>query len=121
MDSRPGARLASRRITSNPCTADAGIQKEDTVYVVVQHRIKDPQAAFSRAENIVEDAPPGVRARQFFSSRDLSAATCLWEADSVEAVRNYVDSTLAESSENHYFEVDTERAFGLPERVTTGA
>jgi hypothetical protein len=91
------------------------------VYVVVQHRIKDPQAAFSRAENIVEDAPPGVRARQFFSSRDLSAATCLWEADSVEAVRNYVDSTLAESSENHYFEVDTERAFGLPERVTTGA
>ncbi len=91
------------------------------MYVVVQHRIKDAHAALSRGENVVEDAPPGMRARHFYPSQDLSAATCLWEAESVNAVRQYVDSTFGDSSENSYFEVDPERALGLPEPAATGA
>jgi hypothetical protein len=89
------------------------------MYVAVQHRIIDPQAALARTQNIVEDAPPGVRARQFYSSPDLSTATCLWEAGSVQAVSDYVDSTLGDASENTYFEVDPERALGLPEPAAT--
>lgn len=92
------------------------------MYVVVQHRIKDPQVAFPRGEKLIknEGAPPDVRALQFYPSRDGSAVTCLWEAPSVAAIQTYVDSTLGDSSENTCYEVDAEQSFakqpsGLPE------
>ena len=70
---------------------------------------------------MAENAPPGVQSRQFCPSEDMTAATCLWEADSVEAVQEYVDSKLGDSSENSYFAVNTEHAMGLPEPAATGA
>jgi len=85
------------------------------MYVVVQHRFKNPQTAFSRGDKLIknEGAPPGVRGLQFYPSRDGSAATCLWEAPSVESVQRYVDSTLGDSSENSSYEVAAEQAFSL--------
>ena len=92
------------------------------MYVVVQHRIKDPQVAFSRGERLMknEGAPEGARVLQFYPSQDRSAVTCLWEAPSVMAIQQYVDSTLGDSSENLCYEVDAGHAFskqptGLPE------
>ena len=85
------------------------------MYVVVQHRIKNPQVAFSRGEKLIknEGAPHGVRGLQFYPSRDGAAVTCLWEAPSVESVQRYVDSTLGDSSENACYEVAAEQAFSL--------
>jgi hypothetical protein len=83
------------------------------MYIVVQHTFKDPQTAFSRGERLIknEGAPTGVRGLQFYPARNGSGATCLWEADSVEDVKRYVDSTLGDSSENLCYEVDAEQAF----------
>lgn len=91
------------------------------MYVIVQHRIKDQQAAFSRGEKLIkgDGAPAGVRALQFYPSRDGSSVTCLWEADTVESVQDYVDTTLGDASENSSYEVAAAQAFaeqpsGLP-------
>ena len=83
------------------------------MYVVVQHRIIDPQVAFARGEKLVknEGAPQGVEGLEFYPSRDGSAVTCLWEAPSVEVVQRYVDDTLGESSENTCYEVAEDQAF----------
>jgi hypothetical protein len=85
------------------------------MYVVVQHRFRNPQIAFSRGEKLIknEGAPTGVRGLQFYPSRDGSLATCLWEAPSVESVQRYVDSALGDSSENSCYEVAAEQAFSL--------
>jgi hypothetical protein len=98
------------------------------MYVVVQHRFIDSQAAFSRGEKLIrnEGAPTGVRGLQFYPAKDGSGATCLWEADSVEDVQGYVDSTLGDSSTNLCYEVDAEQAFarqplGIPESAAIGA
>ena len=98
------------------------------MYVVVQHQFTDSQTAFSRGEKLIknEGAPAGVRGLQFYPSRDGSLATCLWESDSVEAIQQYVDSTLGDSSVNTCYEVDTEQAFaerplGLPASPTIAA
>jgi hypothetical protein len=95
------------------------------MYVVVQHRFKDPQTALARGEKLIKNdgAPPGARGLQFYPSRDRSSATCLWEADSVDDIQRYVDTTLEDSSENTCYEVDAEQAFaeqplGLPPRAT---
>lgn len=82
------------------------------MYVVAQHRIKDPQTAFTRGERLIknEGAPARVRGLQFYPSQHGSAVTCLWDAPSVAAVQEYVDSTLGDSSENLCYEVDSKQA-----------
>jgi hypothetical protein len=97
--------------------------REVAVYVVVQHRIKKPAVAFARGERLIknEGAPAGVRGLQFYPSRDGSAVTCLWEAPSVEAIQEYVDSTMGDSSENDCYEVDAEQAFAVvPATISAG-
>jgi hypothetical protein len=88
-------------------------KRRGAVYVVVQHRFKDPQKAFARGERLIknEGAPAGVRGLQFYPSSEGSAATCLWEAPSVAAVQDYVDVTLGDSSDNVCYEVDAAHAF----------
>ncbi len=83
------------------------------MYVAVVHRFQDPQTALARGEKLVmnEGAPAGVRGLQFYPATNGSAAVCLWESDSVEAIQEYVDSTLGDSSVNTCFEVDGEQAF----------
>lgn len=94
------------------------------MYVVVQHRFRDPQTAFARGERLIknEGAPAGVHGLQFYPSRDGSVATCLWEAPSVEVVQAYVDSVLGDASENACYAIDDEQSFatqpaGLCERA----
>ena len=91
------------------------------MYVVVQHQIKDQEQAFSRGEKLIknEGAPAGARVLQFYPSTDGAAVACLWEADSVQDIQQYVDSTLGDSSDNTCYDVDTSQAFaerplGLP-------
>ena len=92
------------------------------MHVVVQHRINDPERFFSGdPQEIAESGPSGVRGRQFFPSTDRTTAVCLWEGDSIDAVRDYVDSLTGDSSQNTYFEVNTEYAMGLPEAASARA
>jgi hypothetical protein len=83
------------------------------MHVVVQHQIKNPEVAFARGERLIknEGAPSGARGLQFYPSQDGSAVTCLWEAPSVEAIQEYVDSTLGDSSVNTCYEVNDDQAF----------
>ena len=90
--------------------------------VVVQHRIIDSEKFNSMdAGEIGNGGPPGVQVRQFFPSQDSSVAVCLWEAPSIDAVRDYLDPVTEGVAENTYFEVDAERAMGLPETAAAGA
>ena len=93
------------------------------MYVGVMHRIKDPDAMMARGQTLSDpaNAPPGVTGHQFCPSTDLSVATCVWEGDSVDAVRDYIDGTLGDSSENSYFEISTENAIGLPKQAAAQA
>jgi hypothetical protein len=93
------------------------------MYVVVQHRFKNPEVAFARGERLIknEGAPAGVHGLQFYPARDGSGAACLWEAASVESVQKYVDSTLGDSSENTCYEVNAEQAFAVvPGAISAG-
>ena len=93
------------------------------MFIIVEHTIRDAALAFARGQNLLEgrDAPTGVQVRKFYPSTDQSAVICLWEGNSVDEVRDYVDATLGDSSENVYFEVDARQALGLPEPATARA
>jgi hypothetical protein len=121
-----------RKVTEPRRVAVVAVPTDDerrlTMYVVVHHRFKDSEAAFSRGVRLIQNAgaPTGVRGLQFYPAKDGSGATCLWEADSVSDVQAYVDSTLGDSSENLCYEVDAEQAFarqplGISETAAIGA
>jgi hypothetical protein len=86
--------------------------------VGVIHRISDPETAQSSGQPLFEPHE-GLRLLQFCPSQDFSAATCIWEAESIDAVRGLVDPTLGAASEQTYFEVDAEQAVGVPEAAAT--
>jgi hypothetical protein len=83
------------------------------MYVVVQHRITNAETAFARGEKLIKNkgAPRGARGLQFYPSQDGSAVTCLWDAESVESIQQYVDTTLGDSSENTCYAVNAAQAF----------
>ena len=93
------------------------------MYVAIVHQVQDAQAFLSRGERLADpsNTPPGVVPRQFCPSTDLTAGTCVWEAGSIEALRDYIDSTLGDASDNTYFEINTEYALGLPQTATAPA
>jgi hypothetical protein len=68
-----------------------------------------------------EEGRPVSRGGSSSRPPDRSVAVCLWEADSVDTLRDYLDSVTAGASENTYFEVDRERAMGLPETAAADA
>jgi hypothetical protein len=80
----------------------------------VIHRVSDPESAQSRGQSLFEPHE-GVRLLQFCPSQEFSAATCIWEADSVDTVRELVDQTLGDASEQTYYEINTEQVVGLAE------
>ena len=59
------------------------------MFIVLQHRITNPQTAFARGQNLLDGngAPQGTHVLQFYPSRDRNSVFCLWESNSVEELR----------------------------------
>ena len=91
------------------------------MYVIAKHRISDPEQFFSRTPEVAENAPSGTQLLQALPSQDRSEAVCLWEAESVDAVREYVDGQAEGIAENDYFEIDADQAIGLPQGAGASA
>ena len=81
------------------------------MHVCVIHRISDPEA-FEQAEQKALEAglPDGIGLPIHAATPDHATAICIWEAPSVDAVRDLVESTVGEYSENEYYEVELETA-----------
>lgn len=91
------------------------------MYIVADHKINDPDKFWGAADPSI--IPSGVTLHSTYPNADGSRAVCLWEADSVDAVRTLVDSMATGSSSNEFFEVSAEHAgtMGLPAGAASGA
>ena len=87
----------------------------DIPVVIVQHRISDPETFFAAAQAGTANLPGNLRLHHVFPEPGGSRAVCLWEAESVDAVRDFVEPAVGNVSQNDYFEVDSGSALGLPQ------
>ena len=88
------------------------------MYVVVAHRITDSEKFASMdAEAVAGGGPADTHLQQFLPPKDGSVATCVWQADSIDSLRSYLDPATAGVTENTYIEVDEESAVGLSDRA----
>jgi hypothetical protein len=89
----------------------------EIMFVLVEHTITNPDAFFGLVSKIAE-APSGIRSLQFFPSINKDRAVCLWEANSVDALKGFLEPLSAKYSRNTYYTVDNAKAIGLPTSVT---
>lgn len=84
------------------------------MFVVAQHTISDPVGFSNAVAKAMPTIPADVKLHQVLPNEDGTAAVCLWECESINKVRQLVDSTTGEFSRNEYFEVAADAAVGLP-------
>ena len=83
--------------------------------IVVNHKINNPKDFWDAAQKSLQELPAtGVtRVLQVMPNNDNTAATCVWEADSKEALDAYLRSKVGDWSNETYQEVNTAGAMGL--------
>ena len=88
-------------------------------YIVAIHDISDPDRFWSAADPAA--IPAGVTLHATYPRGDGTRAVCLWEADSVDTVRDLVDGLSGDSSRNEFFEADPQHAGAIGLGATSAA
>jgi hypothetical protein len=83
------------------------------MFIVVEHTITNPDVFFALASRVGE-APSGIKALQFFPSVSKDRAVCVWQANSVDALKGFLEPFSSQCSRNTYYAVDSTKAMGLP-------
>jgi hypothetical protein len=79
------------------------------MYVAVIHDISDPEKFWN-----MSGFPEGITFRATFPNPTGTRAVCLFEANSVETLRDCLEAAVGAVSHNEYYEVAAEKAVGLP-------
>ena len=76
------------------------------MFVTVIHKIHDPEG-FEKAEEKALEAglPTTVALPIHAATRDHTLGVCIWEGESVEAVREVVDGAVGAWADNEYYEM----------------
>lgn len=91
------------------------------MYVVVNHTITDTARFWATAESTTTGLPEGLKVIHTFPSPDGRRAVCIWEAGSVESVKNFLDPATAGMARNDYFESPNKEGMAMPTALTPAA
>jgi hypothetical protein len=84
------------------------------MYVLCTHTVRRPAEFWERAAQALPNLPDGIRIHTVYPNADGTRGVCLWEGDSLEHVRAFVDGATRDVADNDYFAVQAENARGLP-------
>ncbi|MDO6435671.1 hypothetical protein Q4E93_33970 [Flavitalea sp. BT771] len=82
--------------------------------IIAHHDISDPESFWAAAKDVTMDLPANLKLQGVYPAKDGKTGTCLWEADSVTEVQQFLDKHSAKYARNFCYEVDEEKAMGLP-------
>ena len=85
------------------------------MYILVQHTISDPAVFWNTADP--SKNPPNIKLHHTFPTPDGTRAACIWEAESVNAVRDLLEPMLGKVSRNEYFAVENKEGLARPAKV----
>ena len=82
--------------------------------VIAHHNISDPEAFWAKAKEVTENLPGSLKVHGVYPAKDGKTGTCLWEADNVQEVQQYLDEQAGKLARNFCYEVDVAQSVGLP-------
>jgi len=83
------------------------------MFIAIEHSIHDPTRFQSRGEQVFP-LPDDLHVHHFLPANDFGRASCLYEAPSIDRLREYLDAKLGDASTQRYFAVADQAAIGLP-------
>ncbi|MEX0894047.1 MAG: hypothetical protein WEB88_17895 [Gemmatimonadota bacterium] len=84
------------------------------MYILVHHSVTDPNGFWDSAQQGLANMPAHLQLHHTLSAKDGSRATCLWEADSVDAVRDFLEPLLGANANNEYREAENRDGIAVP-------
>jgi hypothetical protein len=90
------------------------------MHVGIYHTVNDAKKWEQAKQSLMSKVeggtlPAGVKPVFFIPATNHKTTFCVWETDSVDAVKKFIDRETGTATRNEYFEVDTKNAMGLPE------
>ncbi len=82
--------------------------------IVVNHRISNPEGFWGAAQRELPNLPPGIKLHQSLPNAEGNLATCVWEADSVQALDTYLEDKTGAFAKNEYMAVEIKNAMNPP-------
>ncbi|UTV30382.1 hypothetical protein [Photobacterium atrarenae] len=82
------------------------------MFVAIEHVIKDPDAFWQKVGDMLASPPSGMQLHSTMISERHSLCQCMWEAESIDVVRDYLEPELGGISVNTYYHVDPDTAIG---------
>ena len=89
------------------------------MHAVIHHNISDPAKwveCTKRMMALMEQhrLPKGLKPLEYLPSVDGRRADCVWEVDTLDSLKQFIDRETIGAARNEYFEVKTVDAIGLP-------
>jgi len=82
------------------------------MFIAIQHEITDPELFWQKASGALAHPPAGMRLHTTMVSEHQKLCQCMWEAESIDMVREFLEPELANSCVNTYYQIDPDRAIG---------
>jgi hypothetical protein len=87
--------------------------------VAINHSITDPkkwEEAGGKIFPMIQEGklPQGIKALCYLPASDGRKANCVWEANSVEELKRFLEPLTSPAARNEYFQVNADQAMGLP-------
>ena len=83
--------------------------------IIAQHSISDPEGFWTAAKENTTNLPATLKLHCVYPSKDQMTGTCIWEANTVQEVQQFVDKYTGKFAKNHCYELNVKESMGLPE------
>jgi len=82
------------------------------MFIATEHKITDLDTFSQKAGPALGQPPAGMRLQTALLDKDAHCCRCIWEADSIESVQNYLEPELGSASVTAYYLLDPYSAIG---------
>ena len=83
--------------------------------IIAHHNISDPESFWNAAKEVTKNLPANLRLHSVYPAADGKTGTCIWEAETVEEVQQFLDNNAGKYAKNFCYEVNVKDSMGLPE------
>ena len=87
------------------------------MYVLVIHNVTDRQKFFDTAQQAIPQIPDHLKLHLTVPARDGAKAVCVWEAESMADVRDFLEPALGGYARNDYYEAENREGIALPTKM----
>ena len=83
--------------------------------IIAHHLISNPEKFWNAAKEHTKELPVTLKLHAVYPSTDQKTGTCIWEANSVQDVQQFVDKHTGKFAKNFCYEVNVKESMGLPD------